>query len=181
MPGTLPIAYRDVDAAQLRLSFALQRLEPLRVATLRFPGASVELAILSASHQVRVAVDGRLVAAEAVACEAAGELLPRSAAWSGDDCRLQFSSRIRRLTDAAFSAAVGRLGALLSADPCAVIGLFPSDPAGPRAGQGDDHAVTALRARRLPTGRIGWRTWHAYPRTRELVTTQTAMVARGAA
>jgi len=161
----LPVAYRDADAAGLRLSFALRRRTALRTTTLRFGHAAVELAILGASHQVLVTVDGRLVVAEAVACGTGGEPLSRSAEWSKEGRTLRFSSRVRMLSEAAFAATVGRLGHVLERDPCAIVGLFP----------GDELSTTGLRAWSQPAGRVAWRTWHAYPQTRELVTTWTTV------
>ena len=61
---------------------------------------------------------------------------------------------------------VAALRADLADDPYALVGVFP----------GDVDAVTALSVRPdPPDGTVGWRTWHAYPQTNELVLTETVV------
>ena len=64
---------------------------------------------------------------------------------------------------------IAGLRADLADDPYALVGVFP----------GDADAVTALAVRTdLPHGSLGWRTWHAYPQTNELVLTETVVALR---
>lgn len=140
----LDTPYADTTAGDLSFALGLPELPALH--TLRLPG--LELRLLGASHQVVwTTVDGeRLV--ETVACLPGRDPhLPPAMDGPG----YAFTSRVEPLAHAP-------LWRDLAADPRALVGLFPGDP----------DAVTALRAEER-----GWRTWHAYPQTGELVTTQT--------
>jgi hypothetical protein len=140
----LETPYADTTAGDLSFALGLPELPALHV--LRLPG--LELRLLGASHQVVWTAAGGERLVETVAC------LP------GRDPHLPSSM------DGAgyrFESTVEPLGAAppwqeLAADPHALVGVFPGDP----------NAVTALRAEER-----GWRTWHAYPQTGELVTTRT--------
>jgi hypothetical protein len=74
--------------------------------------------------------------------------------------------------DAAFGRAVQDLLGWLDGREDALTGTFPGSP----------YAVTALALvpqpfhSTSPAGRIGWRTWHAYPQTREIVMTRSRLV-----
>jgi hypothetical protein len=157
----LSVPYRDACAADLRLSFAFRRHAALRTTVLHLGDLAVELRILGASHQVLVGAHGRVVVAETVACELGGDPLPAVADLTDRGWTIRFSSRVRTLGGGAFAVTVGRLHKVLARCPCALAAVFP----------GDELAMTGLRARSLASGGIAWRTWHAYPQTRELVTT----------
>ncbi|MFC0527545.1 DUF2617 family protein [Phytohabitans kaempferiae] len=140
----LDTPYADTTAGDLSFALGLPELPALHV--LRLPG--LELRLLGASHQVVwTAADGtRLV--ETVACLPGHDAhLPSTV----DDQGYAFTSTVEALEAAP-------LWRELADDPRALVGVFPGDP----------DAVTALRA---VDG--GWRTWHAYPQTGELVTTRT--------
>jgi hypothetical protein len=79
----------------------------------------------------------------------------------------QFTSRVLRLYPGELTSRVAELRNALADDSRALVGVFP----------GDSAAVTVLLAS-LGLLEIGWRTWHAYPQTGELVETETTM-ARG--
>jgi hypothetical protein len=140
----LDTPYTDTTAGDLSFALGLPELPALHV--LRLPG--LELRLLGASHQVVwTRVDGeRLV--ETVACLPGRDPhLPPSV----DGAAYRFESTVERLGTAPSWRE-------LAADPRALVGVFPGDP----------DAVTALRAEDR-----GWRTWHAYPQSGELVTTRT--------
>jgi hypothetical protein len=149
--------YADTTAGDLTFALGLPEQPALHV--LEIPVAGLRLRLLGASHQVVLA--GRCI--ETVAC-VPGQPPSLPTAVDGDGYR--FAARVRRLDRAAMSAAVSRLRRRLAGDPYALVGVFPGDP----------DAVTALRAD-VPAApdraRIGWRTWHAYPQTGELVITRT--------
>ena len=67
--------------------------------------------------------------------------------------------------DAAFGRAVEAVCVRLANRGDALTGAFP----------GSRHAVTALAVQDTDSG-IGWRTWHAYPQTREIVMTRSQLV-----
>lgn len=140
----LDTPYADTTAGDLSFALGLPELPALHV--LHLPG--LELRLLGASHQVVcTTVEGtRLV--ETVACLPGHDPhLPPTV----DGIGYRFESAVEPL-DAAPSWRE------LAADPRALVGVFPGDP----------NAVTALLAEER-----GWRTWHAYPQTGELVTTRT--------
>lgn len=139
----LDTPYADTTAGDLSFALGLPELPALHV--LRLPG--LELRLLGASHQVVwTAADGERCV-ETVACLPGHDPhLPSTMDGAG----YRFESTVERLGPPIWDE--------LAADPRALVGVFPGDP----------NAVTALRAE----GR-GWRTWHAYPQTGELVTTRT--------
>ncbi len=83
-----------------------------------------------------------------------------------DDVR-RIARRLRpeALDDLGLARAVDGLVARYGNDPSALVAAFPGSP----------HAATILAADvKGPT--VGWRTWHAYPQTAELVETYTQAV-----
>lgn len=161
----LAVPFRDAGAGDL--GFALGHADPARAAlaelVLELGGARVSLRVLGGSHEVRLAHGGAEVA-ELVACDGpCGPLPARHGADLGPG-RYDFRAATRRLAPAALAAEAGRLEARLGADPHALVGRFPGDPA----------ALTALEAWGRP-GRLGWRTWHLYPRTGEVVCTASVV------
>ena len=145
--------YADTTAGDL--SFALGLPEQPALHVLEIPAAGLQLRLLGASHQVVLA--GRCT--ETVAC-LPGRPPSLPAALDADGYR--FTAAVRRVDRAAMTAAVAGLRERLTGDPYALVGVFPGSP----------DAVTALHAE-VGDGRVGWRTWHAYPQTGELVVTRT--------
>lgn len=147
--------YADTTAGDLSFALGLPELPALHV--LAIPAAGLALRLLGASHQVVLA--DRCV--ETVAC-LPGQ--PASLPTAVSDGGYRFTASVRRLDPAGMSREVARLRAGLAGDPYALIGVFPGGP----------DAVTGLRAE-FEAGVVGWRTWHAYPQTGELVCTRTTV------
>lgn len=169
----LPAAFRDVCAADLRLSLDLPPQEPLLARTLEGSGWAAEVRILGASHQVLLSRAGSDLGAETVACVGPhhlGERLPSRHATALDGARYRFRSATSRLPPSGLQATVADLLASLAADPGAVCGVFP----------GDASAMTGVQLRLRSPAVASWRTWHAYPQTGELVVTCTRVERRPA-
>lgn len=161
----LPTAFRDVSAADLRLQLDLPGQQALASRVVARGGWSVDLRILSASHQVLVAPPGSDVWSETVACTGVGdepdEQLPTRYATDRSGARYRFRSATSRLGTAAFRTAVDRLLVALADDPTALCGVFPGDASG----------MTGVQARFRSDRAASWRTWHTYPQTGEVVVT----------
>jgi len=133
-------------------------------------GFELELRILGCSHQVIVrrpdpidGTDRRL--SEVVACLPGTRAdLPTHFGRGAPGERYAFRSRVVGLDAAAHTARAAALGAEADQDPDALVGVFPGLPG----------ALTALRCRVLPRA-LGWRTWHTYPQTGEVVETSTRL------
>ncbi|GAA2603289.1 DUF2617 family protein [Actinomadura fulvescens] len=160
MLATLRTAYTDTRADELSFALGLAAIDALAVLTAERAGLTVELRLLGASHQVLAGP-----VSETVAClpgrpgplpGRVNEALP---GWSYDFA----SSTVTHDADAAFGAAVDDLCARLAERDDALTGTFPGSP----------YAVTALA---LEQHGLGWRTWHAYPQTREIVMTRSRLV-----
>ncbi|MEV4627427.1 DUF2617 family protein [Micromonospora sp. NPDC049523] len=183
---TLDTPYADTTAAELSLALGTPELPALHVLDLAHPdrpGVRLRLRLLGASHQVvlqrheggdgdegREPTAGELV--ETVAClPGRSPELPTELADPATGYR--FAARVLRLDPAEMSARTAVLRRELADDPYALIGVFPGGP----------EAITALRlhlgdptADRPDGGNtIGWRTWHAYPQSGELVETETVV------
>jgi hypothetical protein len=145
--------YADTTAGDLTFALGLPEQPALHV--LEIPAAGLRLRLLGASHQIVLA--DRCI--ETVACLPGHRPdLPRAVQDGG----YRFAASVHHLDRAGLARAVARLRDRLAGDPYALVGVFP----------GDRDAVTALRAR-VRAGSAGWRTWHAYPQTGELVLTRT--------
>jgi hypothetical protein len=162
----LAVPYVDVAAADLCWSLDAVGLAPLATVEVPVGRASVRLAVLGASHQV-VATLGAATCAEAVACGVPGAPLPGSAWRDLAGLRYRFTSTVLHLTPAELAGRTERLRTELAADARALVAAFP----------GHAEAVTALAVRGHGPG-VRWRTWHAYPRTGELVVTASHVVPR---
>lgn len=123
--------------------------------------ATIDLRVLGSSHQVVLSVDDGRRLTETVACDAGESGLPESATRD----LYSFSSSVEALGGDEFAARVDELTATHAPRDASLVGWFP----GPAA------AVTILAA--ADSG-VGWTTWHAYPQTRELVTTRTVVKVR---
>ncbi|MFG2005820.1 DUF2617 family protein [Spirillospora sp. NPDC048911] len=159
MLATLRTAYTDTRADELSFALGLPALDALAVLSAERAGLAVELRLLGASHQV---IAGPVT--ETVAClpgrpgPLPGQVTEALPGWSYD-----FTSST--VTHTAFGSAVDDLRARLADRDDALTGTFPGSP----------HAVTALALEPAEDG-LGWRTWHAYPQTREIVMTRSRLV-----
>ncbi|ACY96737.1 MULTISPECIES: DUF2617 family protein [Thermomonospora] len=163
MRATLDAPYRDTRADALSFALGLEPLDALAVLPVRRGGIDVEMRLLGASHQVFAGP-----VSETVAClpGRAGPL-PGRMRTQVDGWAYDFGAQVHTHgTDAAFTAAVRHLCAALADRDDALVGTFPGSP----------HAVTALALDGDPhAGTLGWRTWHAYPQTRQIVVTRTLL------
>ncbi|MFF8845432.1 DUF2617 family protein [Streptomyces sp. NPDC015127] len=159
----LTTPYLDTDADQLSFSLGRPALEALAVRDLTIGGLDVQLRLLGASHQVFAGP-----VRETVAClpGVAGGL-PETSVREFDDWTYRFGAHVRRFTAAGFSDQVARIRSRSDGNPEALYGIFPGSP----------EAVTALTVERHSTG-LGWRTWHTYPQSRQIVATHTRLEAR---
>ncbi|MDL4772141.1 MULTISPECIES: DUF2617 family protein [Thermomonosporaceae] len=162
MLATLDTPYADSRPDALSFALGLAPLDALAVLPVARGGLTVELRLLGASHQV---IAGPL--SETVAClpERPGPLPGRVSTelpgWAYD-----FTATTETHDGAAaFGRAVDALRARLGDRGDALTGTFPGSP----------HAVTALAVE--PSG-TGWRTWHAYPQTMEIVMTRSRLVSQ---
>ncbi|MFI0411015.1 DUF2617 family protein [Actinomadura sp. 3N508] len=180
MRTTLDTPYADARADALSFALGLPPLDALAVLTVERAGLAVELRLLGASHQV---IAGPL--SETVAClPGAAEPLPGRASSDVPGWTYEFAATTAALSDTtAFCRAVEAVCARLADRGDALTGNFPGSP----------HAVTALALERTTLERavreqtalktpaseetgFGWRTWHAYPQTREIVMTRSRLV-----
>ncbi|MEV1288367.1 DUF2617 family protein [Micromonospora sp. NPDC049679] len=167
---TLDAPYADTTAADLSFALGMPEQPALHVLDLSvpaIPGAALRLRLLGASHQVVLRhADSELV--ETVAClPGRPPALPPVVDERGSG--YHFTATVLRLDPEEMSARAAVLRRALRHDPYALVGVFP----------GDSDALTALHVR-MESGStggtvIGWRTWHAYPQTGEMVETETAV------
>lgn len=173
MRALIAAPFVDSRAADLSLVFGLDRLPALGTHRVELPGASVELRVLGASHQVMLGIDG-LEWSETVAClpDRASTLPVREQSRVGDLVS-RFAARCVRLAPAELAARAGALRRHCEGHPHALVGTFPGSPL----------AVTAMVVDPVvPVGTlVGWWSWHAYPRTGEVVTTRSVLVSQASA
>ncbi|MGC1214244.1 MAG: DUF2617 family protein [Micromonospora sp.] len=158
---TLDTPYVDTSAADLSLALGGPERPALHVRELALPGGlRLRLRLLGASHQVVCAA-----LTETVAC-LPGRPPHLPGTLHDDASGYRFTATVLRLDADGLRTRVARLRADLADDPYALVGVFP----------GDVDAVTALSVRPdPPDGTVGWRTWHAYPQSNELVLTETVV------
>ncbi|MEV0808897.1 DUF2617 family protein [Micromonospora sp. NPDC050200] len=156
--------YVDTSAADLGLALGGPELPALAVREVELPGgARLRLRLLGASHQV---VLGGLT--ETVAC-LPGRPPHLPSTLHDEPNGYRFTATVLRPSAGELRVRVAALRAELADDPYALVGVFPGGP----------DAVTALAVRPDPRGgSVGWRTWHAYPQTNELVLTETVVALR---
>ncbi|WP_328341471.1 DUF2617 family protein [Micromonospora sp. NBC_00421] len=201
---SLDTPYVDTCAADLSLALGGPQRPALHVRDLTLPGGiRLRLRLLGASHQVVLTAPagladtnvpaGRADAAtsagsgdatgpdaagpDATGPDAAGALVETVACLPGRPPHLpdslhdeaggyRFTATVLRPAEGELHTRITALRADLADHPYALVGVFPGDP----------DAVTALAVRTdLPAGSVGWRTWHAYPQTNELVLTETTV------
>ncbi|MEW2632938.1 DUF2617 family protein [Streptomyces sp. NPDC048389] len=160
----LTAPYLDTDADQLSFTLGRPAREALAVRDLTVGGLDVQLRLLGASHQVFAGP-----VRETVACLPGVEGgLPDSAQQEFGDWSYHFSARVEHFTAARFSEQVALIRSRSDASPeTGLYGAFP----------GSAEAVTALTVERHGDG-LGWRTWHTYPQSRQIVATHTRLEAR---
>lgn len=172
---TLDVPY--VDTAAGRLSFTLglppqPALHDLRLDAVAGPGTGLRLLLLGASHQALLHTPAGVLS-ETVACLPGDQPdLPGVARGRIAGADYRFRSAVHRHPPQRFAEEVARLRRQLADRPDAVVGEFP----------GDRDAVTALLAEPTATpaadgvtGLAGWRTWHAYPCSGEIVYTHSTV------
>ncbi|WP_431679588.1 DUF2617 family protein [Kitasatospora sp. KL5] len=173
MLTTLQTAYTDTRAGDLAWQLGGDPLPALAVRDLSFDapsggGATLQLRLLGASHQVVVAA-GPGNCLETVACLPGRRTpLPARVAERVADWEYEFAARIEELPAHTFAARAQELLALVAEHPYGLAGTFPGDPC----------AFTALVAQCEET-RVLWRTWHAYPQEGRLVCTRSSLVLQG--
>jgi hypothetical protein len=156
----LDTAYADVRAADLSLRLDEPARPTLAALTVPLPDGVLELGVLGASHQVRLALGGATLL-ETVAClPGDGSLPARHEAAVLPDAAYRFRSRVRRLEPGAFARALRRLRRI-ARHPGSIAGVFPGEP----------DALTVLVAAAGDDAVVAWRTWHVYPGSGEIVST----------
>lgn len=165
MLARLTVPFADACAGQLTWSLAPAAASPLAAISVALDGAIVRLSVLGASHQVEASLPGAAACVESVTCDGAGPpFFPGAEERHLGGLHYRFSSSVERLDDTAFASYARRLRLRLGPDPRALVASFPGHP----------DALTGLVARVDGRG-VGWRTWHAYPVTGELVRTSTRL------
>ncbi|GAA4628340.1 DUF2617 family protein [Actinoallomurus vinaceus] len=161
MLADLDVPYADTGAHMLSFALGLAPQEALAVLPVERGGLRVELRLLGASHQVLAGP-----VSETVACLTGRGSLPGRVRRALSSWSYEFAAEVTvHDGDPAFAGAVEELRARLSGRDDALTGTFPGSP----------YAVTALAVEQEPDG-VAWRTWHAYPQTKEVVLTRSRLV-----
>lgn len=122
---------------------------------------ALDLHLLGASHQVLVRAWDGAACSELVACRpgVAGHL-PSAVVEDRAGLRYGFRSAVELVDVESLADRASSLVRRLGGRDDALVGAFPGSP----------HAVTAIEVTRS-----GWRTWHVYPQTLQVVTTETVL------
>ncbi|SEG42551.1 Protein of unknown function DUF2617 [Thermomonospora echinospora] len=163
MHTALDTPYLDTRADALSFALGLAPLDALAVLPVERAGIRVEMRLLGASHQVFAGP-----VSETVACLPGRPVpLPGGMRTEVDGWTYDFGASVQSYDSGlTFTATVRELCARLADRDDALTGTFPGSP----------YAVTALALDGDPgTGTLGWRTWHAYPQTRQIVVTRTLL------
>ncbi|OEJ95598.1 DUF2617 family protein [Streptomyces thermolilacinus] len=164
MLTTLQTAYTDTRAADLAWTLGREALPALAVLDLELAGASLQMRLLGASHQVLLEEENG-TCSETVAClPGSSTPLPLGVAKRVGAWEYEFAARVETLSQNSFAGRAQELLALVADHPHGLAGTFPGSP----------HAFTAMLAQRHE-GRVRWRTWHAYPQEGQLVVTRTSV------
>jgi hypothetical protein len=168
MLTTLKTAYTDTRADDLAWALGREPLPALAVLDLELGGATVQLRLLGASHQVLVDEErGRC--SETVACMPGSSTpLPLGVARHIGDWDYEFAAHVETLSQGSFAGRAQELLALVADHPHGLAGTFPGSP----------YAFTAMLAQHHE-GQLRWRTWHGYPEEGRLVATRTHIGMRG--
>ncbi|MFC7220328.1 DUF2617 family protein [Streptomyces polyrhachis] len=155
--------YLDTDAAQLCFSLDLPERPALAERLVELAGLDVRLRLLGASHQVFAGP-----VRETVAClPGARRGLPAAHRLHADGWSYDFGAETRQLTPGDFAAQAARIRETAARTDTGLCGIFPGSP----------DALTAVVAE-APGGVLGWRTWHTYPQSCQIVSTYTRLEAR---
>jgi hypothetical protein len=206
MLTVLDTPYLDARADGLSFALGLPPLDALAVLPVERGGLTVELRLLGASHQVIAGPLSETVAclppgdaAEPLPGSAATTLPGWSYAFTATTAVHADDAAFGRAVEAVCARLADRGDALTGAFPgsryavtalaldgadAAGAPLNAADPADPEAGPGAeldadlDGAARGGAGAQNPERRagIGWRTWHAYPQTREIVMTRSRLV-----
>ena len=163
MLATLDVAHADARADMLAFTLDQPPLAALMTRSLRMGGVDVELRLLGRSHQV---IAGPVVETVAVLDGRPGPLpyeLGREV--GGWNCR--FVADVYRRDAVDFGRAAAFLRTYLAHRDDTVAAIFA----------GNKDAISAVTVRQIRRG-LDWRSWHTYPRTREIVCTRTRMLIR---
>ncbi|AKG44257.1 DUF2617 family protein [Streptomyces xiamenensis] len=162
MLTTIHTAYTDTRADDLAWALGREPLPSLATLDLELAGASVQLRVLGASHQVLLSALGDSCS-ETVACMPGSNTpLPLGVSKRLGSFDYEFAARVETLSAGSFTGRAQELLALVAEHPYGLAATFPGDP----------NAFTALLAQRRGH-QVHWRTWHAYPQERRLVVTRT--------
>lgn len=155
----VPFLDASADALVWQLDAPLQRaLACRRVAG---PSWTADLHLLGASHQVLLRAPDGVTCSELVACRpGVSGRLPASVVEERSGLRYGFRSSVEALGAEELGERAEGLVARLAARDDALVGAFPGSP----------HAVTAIEVTDT-----GWRTWHIYPQTGQIVATETVV------
>lgn len=168
MKALIATPFADSRTADLSLAYGLAPLPALGTHQVALPGARIELRVLGASHQIMLDLGG-VRWSETVACllDRAGGL-PTHDMVNAGPLHSSFTARCSRLKPAGLAEYVRTVTRRCERHPGALVGAFPGSPL----------AITALLVADRAQGGVGWRTWHVYPQTGELVTTASVVAAR---
>jgi hypothetical protein len=157
----LDATYVDTRADVLGFALGLPPADALATLSVSRGPVRVELRLLGASHQV---IAGPV--SETVAClPGLSGPLPGEVSRVVGDWSYDFTADTRAYDQTGFEAAVDEVRRRLTGRTDVLTGTFPGSP----------YAVTAIA---MEAG-LGWRTWHAYPQTMEIVETRTRLEATG--
>ena len=161
MLADLDVPYADTGAHMLSFALGLAPQDALAVLPVERAGLRVELRLLGASHQVLAGP-----VSETVACLTGRDPLPGRVSQALPAWSYEFAADVvPHDGEAEFAREVETLRVRLSGREDALTGIFPGSP----------NAVTALAVEPEPGG-LAWRTWHAYPQTKEVVMTRSRLV-----
>lgn len=174
MLATLDVPYVDTRATDLVWTLNHPVLPALAMVTASrtAPGGTLELRVLGASHQVVLHDENDDISdiVETVACLPGHRPhLPGSVDRNIGGRRYEFRAGVEYLSVDDVRARAHELRRLADdGEPgrAAVVAAFPDDP----------DALTALATFTARPHGTGWRTWHLYPNSRQVVTTSTEVV-----
>lgn len=161
MHARLEVPFLDASAEQLVWQLDAPLQPALAVGQVAWSWCTLEVRLLGASHQVVVRPAEGPECSELVACRpGSGGGLPAFVSDQRAGFSYHFDSSIERVPATVLAERANELVERLSGDSHALVGSFPGSP----------HAVTAVE---VVAG--GWRTWHLYPQTGQIVTTSTQL------
>jgi hypothetical protein len=163
MLASFDVAYADVRAETLTFTLDQPPLDALVTLPLRAGGVLAELRLLGFSHQV---IAGPVTETVATLPGRPGPL-PYSLGREIGGWSYRFTADVYRRGTADFRSATAFLRRYLADREDALAGTYPGAP----------DAITGIRLKAVARG-LDWRTWHTYPRTREIVVTRSRMLVR---